>query len=152
MEAAVHILVTGGAGYIGSHTAKTLAARGLVPVTLDNLSTGHEHNVIWGPLVRGDIGDRDQVRQVLRRYPIEGVIHIAASAYVGESMMNPRKYFRNNAVASLALLEELLDAGIGRIVFSSSCATYGVPANLPIREDQPQQPVNPYGASKSDRQ
>jgi UDP-glucose-4-epimerase GalE len=148
MEAAMHILVTGGAGYIGSHTAKALAARGLVPVTLDNLSTGHETNVKWGPLERGDVGDRALVRQVLSRYPIAGVIHFAASAYVGESVANPRKYFQNNAVASLALVEEALDAGIERIVFSSSCATYGVPDWLPVREDQPQRPMNPYGETK----
>ena len=88
------------------------------------------------------------MRRLLREYPIEGVIHFAASAYVGESMANPRKYFQNNVTASLALLEELLDAGIERFVFSSSCATYGIPTHLPIREDQPQVPVNPYGESK----
>jgi UDP-arabinose 4-epimerase len=144
----MHVLVTGGAGYIGSHTAKMLSSEGITPIVLDNLSMGHEEFVRWGPFVRGDIGDRDLVRRVIREYAIDGVIHFAASAYVGESMQHPRRYFENNVVRSLALFDAMLDAGIDRIVFSSSCATYGIPATLPITEDQRQQPVNPYGESK----
>jgi UDP-arabinose 4-epimerase len=144
----VHILVTGGAGYIGSHTSKALAAWGITPVTLDNLSTGYASNVKWGPLVVGDIGDRELVRRTFTRYRIEGVIHFAASALVGESMANPGKYYRNNVVNSLALVEEVIDAGIEHLVFSSSCATYGNPASLPVMEDMPQAPLSPYGKSK----
>ena len=142
------VLVTGGAGYIGSHTAKLLASEGITPIVLDNVSTGHAHSVRWGPLVRGDMGDRELLQRVFREYPIGGVIHFAASAYVGESMLQPRTYFENNVVKSLALFEEMLDAGIGTIVFSSSCATYGIPDTLPIAESQSQRPVNPYGESK----
>lgn len=144
----MQILVTGGAGYIGSHTAKALAQSGVTPVTLNNLSTGHAESVQWGPLIVGDVGDRGLVRRVLDEYPIDGIIHFAASAYVGESVANPRKYFANNVMNSLALVETALDSGVDRIVFSSSCATYGVPDALPVHEDSPQQPVNPYGESK----
>jgi len=144
----MQVLVTGGAGYIGSHTAKALAAHGITPIVLDDLSTGHAGMVKWGPLVRGNIGDRDLVRRITRDYRIDGVIHFAASAYVGESMHYPRKYFQNNVVHSLALIDEVLDAGITNVVFSSSCATYGIPSTLPITEDQQQCPVNPYGESK----
>ena len=144
----MRVLVTGGAGYIGGHTAKALAAAGIEPVVLDNLSTGHEANVRWGPLVRGDVGDRAFVRGVLREHGIEAVVHFAASAYVGESVHEPRRYFHNNVVASLALLDGMMDAGVDRIVFSSSCATYGVPDALPIDERHRQSPVNPYGDSK----
>src|SRR5438067_13686902 len=101
----MRVLVTGGAGYIGSHTAKRLAAAGFEPVVLDNLSTGHSWAVKWGPFVRGDVGDRSLVRRVLEEHEIEGVIHFAASAYVGESVVEPRVYFRNNVVNTLALLD-----------------------------------------------
>ncbi|MDQ3657854.1 MAG: UDP-glucose 4-epimerase GalE [Chloroflexota bacterium] len=144
----MNILVVGGAGYIGSHTTKALAAQGMTPIVLDNLSTGHAGMVRWGPLVRGDAGDRPVLRRILLDYEIDGIIHFAASAYVGESMDHPRRYFQNNVVNSLTLLEEALDVGIKRIVFSSSCATYGVPSTLPIAENHPQCPVNPYGESK----
>ncbi len=144
----MNILVLGGAGYIGSHTAKALAAHGMTPIVLDNLSTGHAGLVKWGPLIRGDIGDRAVLRHVLRDHQVDGIIHFAASAYVGESMNHPRRYFQNNVVNSLALMEEVLDAGIRNLVFSSSCATYGIPSVLPITELQPQCPVNPYGDSK----
>lgn len=144
----MRILVTGGAGYIGSHTAKQLAREGHEPVVLDNLSTGHRWAIRWGPLIEGDLADTGLVRQVLREYRIEGVLHFAASAYVGESMINPRAYFRNNVAGSLSLLDAMLESNVRRIVFSSSCATYGVPESLPIREDQRQLPTNPYGESK----
>jgi UDP-arabinose 4-epimerase len=144
----MRVLVTGGAGYIGSHTAKALASQGCVPVSLDNLTTGHQDSVRWGPFVYGDVGDRIRVREVLRREAIDAVIHFAASAYVNESVIKPRKYFQNNVANMLVLLEEILDAGITRVVFSSSCATYGIPSTLPINEDHPQSPINPYGDSK----
>jgi UDP-arabinose 4-epimerase len=142
------ILVTGGAGYIGSHTAKALARAGFEPVVLDNLSLGHRWAVRWGPLIEGDLADRDALRNLMREYAPEAVVHFAAYAYVGESVANPRKYFRNNVVNTLNLLEAALDAGVGAFVFSSSCATYGMPAHLPIDEAQPQRPINPYGDTK----
>jgi len=142
------ILVTGGAGYIGSHTCKALAAAGYVPVVLDDLSAGHRAAVKWGPLVVGDIADHALVSKTLKAFAIKAVIHFAAHAYVGESVVNPRKYFDNNVSRTLTLLDTVLDAGIDRFVFSSSCATYGIPQRLPITEDHPQVPINPYGATK----
>lgn len=146
--AVTNVLVTGGAGYIGSHTAKVLARSGFQPVVLDNLSEGHRRAVKWGPLVEGDLSDVDVVRETLARFRIEAVIHFAANAYVGESMVNPRKYFANNVGNTLKLLDAVLDAGVRHIVFSSTCATYGVPQEVPISERHPQVPVNPYGESK----
>jgi UDP-arabinose 4-epimerase len=142
------VLVTGGAGYIGSHTCKALAGAGYIPVALDNLSAGHRWAVQWGPLVVGDIADRPLVLKTLEDFKIQAVVHFAAHAYVGESVQQPRKYFDNNVTRTLALLDVLLDAGIDTLVFSSSCATYGIPQQLPIAEDHPQNPINPYGASK----
>jgi UDP-arabinose 4-epimerase len=144
----MNILVTGGAGYIGSHTAKTLAAAGHRPIVIDNLSYGHEWAVKWGPLERGDLADASWVAGVFERHAIEAVIHFAASAYVGESMTDPRKYFRNNTVNTLNLLDVMVGHGVKRIVFSSTCATYGVPDRVPIDEGHRQAPVNPYGESK----
>lgn len=144
----MNILVTGGAGYIGSHTAKVLATSGHTPVVLDNLSNGHEWAVRWGPFERGDLGDPAWLTGVFHRHRIEAVVHFAASAYVGESMTQPRKYFHNNTVNTLHLLDAMREAGVGRIVFSSTCATYGDPQRLPIDETHPQSPVNPYGESK----
>jgi UDP-arabinose 4-epimerase len=142
------ILVTGGAGYIGSHTCKALAAMGFSPIVLDDLSMGHDWAVRWGPLVESDIADKARISQIISRYGIRAVIHFAARAYVGESMSKPREYFETNVSKALALFDVLLDCGIDKIVFSSSCATYGIPRELPIREDHPQEPINPYGASK----
>lgn len=142
------ILVTGGAGYIGSHTCKALAERGYVPVTVDNLVYGHEHAVKWGPLIKGQLSDGDMLARVFDEYRPEAVIHFAAYAYVGESVENPRKYYRNNVAESLNLLDAMLDAGVSRLVFSSTCATYGVPEALPIKETTPQAPINPYGRTK----
>jgi UDP-arabinose 4-epimerase len=144
----MNILVTGGAGYIGSHTCKALAAAGYVPVVLDNLSSGHAWAVKWGPLVVADIADRHRVAQVLKQHDIKACIHFAAHAYVGESMQHPRKYFDNNVNKTLSLLHALLDEGINNFIFSSSCATYGIPRRMRIAEDHPQNPINPYGASK----
>lgn len=144
----MRVLVTGGAGFIGSHTAKALAHAGWEPVVLDDLSMGHRGAVRWGPFIHGNLGDRDLLRQVMREHRVEGVIHFAACAYVGESVYDPRKYFQNNVANTLALLDAMMDAGVARIVFSSTCATYGLPESLPIAEDHPQRPVNPYGESK----
>jgi UDP-arabinose 4-epimerase len=142
------ILVTGGAGYIGSHACKALARAGYTPIAFDNLVYGHREAVRWGPLVEGDLADQALVAQTLRRFDIAAVMHFAAYAYVGESMAKPELYFRNNVVNSLGLLECMNEAGIRRIVFSSTCATYGIPETVPIREILPQRPVNPYGESK----
>jgi len=144
----VSILIVGGAGYIGSQTAKLVAAAGLQPVVFDNLVYGHEWAVKWGPFVRGDLADRALLVDVMKRHQVEAVIHFAAYAYVGESVTNPRKYFDNNVAGSLSLLNAMLDAGVRDVVFSSTCATYGEPREVPIPEDHPQQPVNPYGESK----
>ena len=144
----MRVLVTGGAGYIGSHTAKALSKDGIDPVVFDNLSRGHAEAVKWGPLVNGDLCEPQSIRRALSDYRIEAVIHFAAYAYVGESVQEPRKYFENNVANSLHLLDAMLDAGVKRIVFSSTCATYGLPERLPIREDHPQRPVNPYGEAK----
>ncbi|NKL61615.1 UDP-glucose 4-epimerase GalE [Rhizobium leguminosarum] len=143
-----YILVTGGAGFIGSHICKALSRAGMIPVTYDNLSTGHADSVRWGPLIRAELADAATLRQTLAEFSPDCVIHCGANAYVGESVDMPRKYYRNNVVGSLTLLEACLDQDIERIVFSSSCATYGVPASLPIREESPQHPVNPYGRTK----
>jgi UDP-arabinose 4-epimerase len=142
------ILVTGGAGYIGSQTCKALAASGYTPITLDDLSAGHRSAVKWGPLVVADIGDPARVSHTIKRYDVKAAIHFAAHAYVGESVLNPRKYFSNNVSKTIALLDTLFGAGVTKFVFSSSCATYGTPQELPITEDHPQQPINPYGESK----
>jgi UDP-glucose-4-epimerase GalE len=144
----MRILVTGGAGYIGSHTAKLLATSGHEPIVFDDLSQGHEWAVKWGPLERGSLADRARLAEVFSRYAIDGVVHFAASALVGESMTNPGKYFENNAFGTLNLLEAMRTAGVGRLVFSSTCATYGDPVRVPIDETHPQAPVNPYGESK----
>ncbi|MFS8144151.1 UDP-glucose 4-epimerase GalE [Rhizobium sp. BR 249] len=143
-----YILVTGGAGFIGSHICKALSRAGMVPVTYDNLSTGHADSVRWGPLIRAELADAAALRRTMAEFSPDCVIHCGANAYVGESVDMPRKYYRNNVVGSLTLLEACLDQDIERIVFSSSCATYGVPATLPIREESLQQPVNPYGRTK----
>ncbi|MDP3817155.1 UDP-glucose 4-epimerase GalE [Pseudomonas sp.] len=142
------VLVTGGAGYIGSHTCKVLALAGHTPISYDNLVCGHLRAVRWGPLEVGDISDRLRLDEVLAQYRPEVAIHFAASSLVGESVQNPGKYYRNNVLGSLNLLEALRDHGIDKLVFSSTCATYGMPVYTPIDEQHPQQPINPYGASK----
>jgi UDP-arabinose 4-epimerase len=142
------VLVTGGAGYIGSHTCKALAQAGYLPVTYDNLVYGHRWAVKWGPFVRGDLADQQRLAQALSDYHVGAVIHFAAYAYVGESIRDPAKYFRNNVANTLSLLEAMHATEVRHMVFSSTCATYGVPLQVPINEDHPQIPVNPYGESK----
>jgi UDP-arabinose 4-epimerase len=143
-----NVLVTGGAGYIGSHTCKALAQAGYTPIVYDNLVYGHEWAVKWGPLERGDILDRVRLDDVFARYQPAAVIHFAAFAYVGESVTDPGKYYRNNVAGSLTLIEAARHHGVRHFVFSSSCATYGVPDRLPITEATGQNPINPYGATK----
>jgi UDP-arabinose 4-epimerase len=146
MERAV--LVTGGAGYVGSHAAKALGAAGYTPVVLDNFVYGRRDAVRWGPLVEGDLADGALLKDAIRRFDIAAVMHFAAFAYVGESMEKPEIYFQNNVVNSLALIAAMRETGVNRLVFSSSCATYGIPDRVPIPEDMPQRPVNPYGETK----
>ena len=142
------ILVTGGAGYIGSHTCKCLASHGIEPVTYDSLVSGHRQAVRWGPLVVGDILDRARLEATLRRYRPGGVMHFAAHTNVGESVEDPGRYYINNVCGALSLLDAMRAANVSTLVFSSTCATYGIPDTLPIREDEKQNPVSPYGRSK----
>lgn len=144
----MHVLVTGGAGYIGSHTCKMLAKAGFQPIVLDDFRRGHRSAVQWGPLIEGDCGDPATLEQAFTSYPIKAVIHFAAYAYVGESLQIPDVYFRNNVVATMSLLDAMKVHGVMTIVFSSSCATYGLPNAVPIAEDHPQAPINPYGETK----
>jgi UDP-glucose-4-epimerase GalE len=142
------ILVTGGAGYIGSQACKALAGAGYQPVTFDNLSRGHRAAVRWGPLVEGELADRVGLITALTEYRVTAVMHFAAYAHVGESVTDPALYYHNNLGGTLALLEAMREAGVGEIVFSSTCATYGIPEGVPIGEAAPQHPVNPYGETK----
>ena len=142
------ILVTGGAGYIGSHACKALAGKGYTPVTYDSLVTGHEAAVQWGPFEKGDILDRDRLDELILEYRPSAIMHFAAFASVGESMSDPGKYYRNNVTGSLNLLEAARDHDVERVVLSSTCATYGTPEAPLISEDTPQRPINPYGTSK----
>ncbi len=140
--------MTGGAGYIGSQTCKTLKARGYQPVVYDNLSRGHSWAVKWGPLVKGSLSETERLIRTLQEEKIEAVIHFAAYAYVGESVEKPEMYYENNFGGSLSLLKAMQKVGIKKIVFSSTCASYGVPQTPLITEDHPQNPINPYGRSK----
>jgi UDP-glucose-4-epimerase GalE len=144
----MNILVTGGAGYIGSHTADAIEKSGHIPIILDNLSAGHRWAVGSKTLVEADLSDRLSIQRALKQHNIEAVIHFAAHTYVGESVVDPRKYFQNNAVNTLNLLDVMLDCSVKYIVYSSTCATYGIPEKLPLSEEHPQRPVNPYGESK----
>ena len=144
----MYILVTGGAGYVGSHVCKGLSAAGFHPVVYDSLVRGHRAAVKWGALEVGDIRDESRLTAAFLRYRPEAVLHFAASCYVGESMLQPAAYFETNVSGSIQLLRVMLEQGVENIVFSSSCATYGIPADIPIRESTPQSPVNPYGWSK----
>ena len=145
---AATVLVTGGAGYVGSHACKALAEAGYLPVAFDNLVFGHEWAARWGPLEKGDIRDRARLIEVLQKHAPQAILHFAAFAYVGELVADPGKYYENNVAGSLNLAMAARECGIDKFIFSSTCATYGVPDKVPIAEDTPQQPVNPYGASK----
>lgn len=142
------ILVTGGAGYIGSHCCKALSKAGYQPVVLDNLVYGHEDAVRWGPFENGDLADRGFVDSVMAWHMPAAVIHFAAYAYVGESVSDPGKYYANNTCAALGLIESCVAHRVKAFVFSSTCATYGIPDSVPICETAPQNPINPYGRSK----
>ena len=140
------VLVIGGAGYIGSHTARALKSAGHEVIIYDNLSTGYERLAAGFQLIKADVLDRPELSKALSR--CDAIMHFAARAYVGESVLNPKRYFHNNVEGGLALLNAALDAGVKRIIFSSTCAVYGEPAKVPIGEDTVRQPVNPYGVSK----
>ncbi|MDX9767331.1 MAG: UDP-glucose 4-epimerase GalE [Ectothiorhodospiraceae bacterium] len=146
--ASTTVLVTGGAGYIGSHACKALAAAGYLPVAFDSLEYGHEWAVQWGPFEHGHLEDRERLREVMQRHAPQAVMHFAAYAYVGESVTDPARYYRNNVAGTLTLLEAMREHDIRRIVFSSTCATYGNPLTPLLAEDHPQNPINPYGRSK----
>ncbi|HXU82411.1 MAG TPA: UDP-glucose 4-epimerase GalE [Polyangia bacterium] len=142
------VLLVGGAGYIGAHTAKYLAGQGYLPVVYDNLSRGHREVVKWGPLEIGDIADGPRLVEVLTKHAPVAVLHFAALAYVGESVTDPALYYRTNVAGTLSLLEAMRATGVNKIVFSSTCATYGVPRSVPIVEESSQNPINPYGRTK----
>ena len=144
----VRILITGGAGYIGSHAVRLLAQQGHETWVLDNLSRGHAEAVPRDRLIVADLADANATEQALRQHRIDAVMHFAAFAYVGESVQDPGPYYRNNLASTIGLLEAMRRCDVKRIVFSSTCATYGNPQRVPIREDEPQQPVNPYGRAK----
>jgi UDP-glucose-4-epimerase GalE len=144
----MRVLVTGGAGYIGSQTAKALARAGYEVVVLDNFVTGHPEAVKWGPLIEGNLGDKELLAKIFREQRIEAVLHFAASLLVGESMTDPQKYFWNNVVNTLVLLDVMKASRVKHIVFSSSAAVYGSPEKVPIPEDHSMRPVSPYGDSK----
>ncbi|WP_218081605.1 UDP-glucose 4-epimerase GalE [Anthocerotibacter panamensis] len=142
------VLVTGGAGYIGAHTVRALKRAGFETIVFDNLVYGHPEFVPSTELVVGDLADRALLTDLFSRHAFAGVIHFAAYAYVGESVQQPLKYYRNNVSSTINLLEAMTEAGVKNIIFSSTCATYGEPQTLPIPEDHPQNPINPYGSSK----
>lgn len=142
------ILICGGAGYIGSHINKELNKAGYETVVFDNLIYGHKEAVKWGHFVKGDLSDIEDLERVFTDFDIEAVFHFAAFAYVGESVLKPEKYYYNNVVNTLNLLKVMMKHRCNRIIFSSTCATYGEPERIPITEDMPQHPINPYGATK----
>lgn len=144
----MNILVTGGAGYIGSHAVRLLQSAGHEVWVYDNLSYGHREAVPAGKLIEGNVGDRERVTSALKQHSIDAVMHFAAFALVGESVAEPNKYYQNNVIETLNLLEAMRDADVNRFVFSSTTATYGVPDTIPITEEERQDPINPYGFSK----
>ena len=142
------ILIVGGAGYIGSHLNKEISKKGIKTIIFDNLSYGHRDFVKWGTFEKGDLGNIEDIRSVFRKYPIEAVMHFAAFTYVGESVEDPQKYYLNNVKNTLNLLQVMLEENVKYFVFSSTCATYGNPVEIPITENHPQNPINPYGKGK----
>src|SRR5437660_9111618 len=143
-----NILVAGGAGYIGANTCLDLFSKGFTPVIYDNLSNGHAEFAKWGPLEVGDIRDRSQLDEVLAKYNPQAVIHFAAAIEVGDSVRDPSGFYDNNVAGTISLLRAAQAAGIDKIVFSSTCATYGIPLSIPMNEAHVQSPINPYGRSK----
>jgi UDP-glucose-4-epimerase GalE len=144
----MRVLVTGGAGYVGSHAAKLLAESGHHVVIVDNLVNGHRAAVGKLPLVVTDLLEKDRIVRLIKDEKIDAIMHFAALAYVGVSVTEPANYYQNNIVGTLALLDAMRETGVERIVFSSTCATYGIPLHVPIAEDHPQQPISPYGFTK----
>lgn len=142
------LLVTGGAGYVGSHCCKAFAKAGWDVTVFDNLSRGWRDFVRWGDLIEGDLMDRDALKRAIDTVKPDAVAHFAAFAYVGESVSDPALYYRNNTLGTLNLMEAMQDGGVDKLLFSSTCATYGVPLRTPIDETHPQAPINPYGWSK----
>jgi len=142
------VIVAGGAGYIGSHTCKALKGAGYEPVVVDDLSSGHEWAVRWGPLEQGNIGDRAFLRSIFERYEPTAVLHFASFIEVGESVRDPAKFWRNNAFGTFELLDAVREAGISRLIFSSTAAVYGEPETVPIPTDHPLAPINAYGRTK----
>lgn len=142
------ILIVGGAGYIGSHVNKLLSSLGYKTIVFDNLSCGYKDFVKWGEFILGDLSDKEQLKLCFRKYSILATMHFSASAYVEESVRNPAKYYINNVSNTLNLLETMREFGVKYFIFSSTCATYGIPLEIPITEEHPQNPINPYGRSK----
>jgi len=144
----MRVLVTGGAGYIGSHVVKALGENGYEVAVYDNLSTGNRWAVLFGELFEGDLADKELLRTVIKSFKPDAVMHFAAFIQVDESVREPLKYYRNNTINTINLLETLVEEGINKFIFSSTAATYGIPERMPVTEDTPQKPINPYGASK----
>jgi UDP-glucose 4-epimerase len=142
------ILIVGGAGYIGAHINKQLDINGYKTIVFDNLSFGHEDLVKWGAFEQGDLGNISEIRKIFKRYPITAVMHFAAFTYVGQSVEDPQKYYRNNVLNTLNLLQVMLEFDVKKLIFSSTCATYGDPVEIPITEQHPQNPISPYGRGK----
>lgn len=142
------VLVTGGAGYIGSHACKALFEKGFTPITFDNLKRGNSWAVKWGPLEQGDLKDQSNLDYIFKKYNPLGVMHFAAYCYVEESTKDPMKYYDNNVTGTLNLLNVMKNNNVNKIIFSSTCATYGIPNSVPITEAHPQKPINPYGMTK----
>lgn len=143
------ILIVGGAGYIGSHVNKLLNAYNLSTIVFDNLSTGNKKSVKWGELIVGDLSNVDSLNALFKTHNISGVLHFSSSAYVGESVLDPEKYYINNVVNTINLLQAMKNHNVFNIVFSSSCAVYGTPPKLPISEEMPKNPISPYGKTKA---
>lgn len=144
----ISILVAGGAGFIGAHTCKLLKAKGFNPITLDNLSTGYESAVKYGPFINGDLREKDKIRDIVKKYDVKAAIHFAAFSLVGESVSNPKKYYDNNVSAALEFADALIASGVDKLVFSSTAAVYGNPNSSLISETHEKAPINPYGATK----
>jgi UDP-glucose 4-epimerase len=142
------ILVIGGAGYIGSHMCKYLSRHGYTPVVLDNLIYGHREAVKWGPFIQGSMADPALLKNIFSEHDISAVMHFAAFCYVGESVTEPAKYYQNNVAATLTLLQTMVEQKVNNFIFSSSCATYGEPVEIPMTEEHPMNPINPYGRTK----